>query len=215
MTRYGAAHKQATRERIVSTAARRLKSDGVAGSGVATLMADAGLTNGAFYAHFASKEALVATVVEAELATQCRTLADLAPGRAGVEDLVRRYLSPTHRDHPEAGCPSAALVEDVVRAGAEVREAYTSQVVAVGEVLAGLVGDAGPDARARLLAAFAGMVGTLQLARAVTDRRLSDALLAHGAEQALAAFAGPAVGAPTSDGTRPGPTGDDLPGSRP
>ena len=200
MARYDAAHKQATRERIVVTAARRLKTDGVAGSGVATLMADAGLTNGAFYAHFASKEALVATVVDTELADQCRTLAELPPGRASVEDLVRRYLSPAHRDQPGAGCPSAALVEDVVRAGPDVRGAYTGRMVAVGDALARVVdpgGPPGPDARARLLAAFAGMVGTLQLARAVTDPALSDALRAHGVEQALTAFGAPE----DSDGT--------------
>ena len=56
MARYGTEHKQATRQRIIETAGRRLKRDGIDGSGVATLMADAGLTNGAFYAHFPSKD---------------------------------------------------------------------------------------------------------------------------------------------------------------
>ena len=70
MARYGKAHKQATRQRIIETAGHRLKQDGIDGSGVATLMADAGLTNGAFYAHFASKDDLVATAVADQMRAQ-------------------------------------------------------------------------------------------------------------------------------------------------
>ena len=70
MARYGKEHKQATRRRIIETSGRRLKRDGIDGSGIATLMADAGLTNGAFYAHFDSKEDLVATTVADQLSEQ-------------------------------------------------------------------------------------------------------------------------------------------------
>ena len=70
MARYGKDHKQATRRRIIEAAGRRLKRDGIDGSGVATLMADAGLTNGAFYAHFGSKEDLVASTVSDQLRAQ-------------------------------------------------------------------------------------------------------------------------------------------------
>ena len=74
MARYGKDHKQATRRRIIEAAGRRLKRDGIDGSGVATLMADAGLTNGAFYAHFDSKEDLVASTVADQLREQRETL---------------------------------------------------------------------------------------------------------------------------------------------
>ncbi len=67
MARYDQEHKDATRRRIIEAAGRRLKRDGIDGSGIATLMADAGLTNGAFYAHFTSKDDLVASVVQEEL----------------------------------------------------------------------------------------------------------------------------------------------------
>jgi len=70
MARYGKEHKQATRRRIVETAGRRLKRDGIDGSGIATLIADAGLTNGAFYAHFESKEDLVANTLAEQLREQ-------------------------------------------------------------------------------------------------------------------------------------------------
>jgi TetR/AcrR family transcriptional repressor of nem operon len=72
MARYGKEHKQATRRRIIEAAGRRLKRDGIDGSGVATLMADAGLTNGAFYAHFDSKDDLVASTVAEQLREQRR-----------------------------------------------------------------------------------------------------------------------------------------------
>lgn len=81
------------------------------GSGISTLMSGAGLTNGAFYAHFASKDDLVAHVVADELRTRVARYGTLRPGRAGLEDLIREYLSPAHRDRPGLGCPSAALID--------------------------------------------------------------------------------------------------------
>ena len=72
--RYSKDHKEATRQRIVEAAGRRFKQDGIDGAGVATLMSDAGLTNGAFYAHFASKEDLVANVLADQLRTQRQAL---------------------------------------------------------------------------------------------------------------------------------------------
>ena len=103
--RYGKERKQETRRRIIQTAGRRFKRDGIDGSGIATLMSDAGLTNGAFYAHFASKQDLVATTVADQLRAQRASFSALAPGRAGVEQYVREYLSVQHRDNPDDGCP--------------------------------------------------------------------------------------------------------------
>ena len=101
MARYGKEHKQATRQRIIETAGRRFKRDGIEGSGIATLMADAGLTNGAFYAHFTSKENLVATAVADQLRQQSARFSAQAPDRAAVEQYVREYLSVAHRDNPD------------------------------------------------------------------------------------------------------------------
>src|SRR5438270_8043634 len=109
IVRYTKEHKLETRQRIIVTAGRRLKRDGIDGSGVAALMSDAGLTNGAFYAHFESKDDLVATVVADQLRAQHATLGALPEGRSAVEEFVRDYLAPRHRDDPSTGCPSAAL----------------------------------------------------------------------------------------------------------
>src|SRR5437870_7130413 len=110
--RYGAEHKQATRRRIIEAAGRRFKQDGIDGSGIATLMSDAGLTNGAFYAHFASKDDLVAHAVADQLRGQHDVLTSLPSGRAALKDYIRGYLSAQHRDDPGTGCPNAALLDE-------------------------------------------------------------------------------------------------------
>jgi AcrR family transcriptional regulator len=186
VARYGTEHKEATRRRIVEAAGRRLKRDGIDGSGIATLMADAGLTNGAFYAHFASKGDLVANVVEEELRLQAAALSVLAPGLAGVEQLVRAYLSPGHRDHPDAGCPSAALLDEIGRSADAAKDAYTAGAKTFIEQIATRLAPGDPEsAHGRALILFTMIIGTLQLSRAVTDRELSDEALAHGLDQAL------------------------------
>jgi TetR/AcrR family transcriptional repressor of nem operon len=187
VVRYGAEHKQATRRRIIETAGRRLKRDGIDGSGVTTLMADAGLTNGAFYAHFASKDDLVATTVADQLREQRESLSAVAPGRAGVEQYVRAYLSAQHRDDPADGCPSAALLDEIGRGTDAVKRAYTDGLLAViDDIAARLDPDDPPSARVKTLSVFAMMAGTLQLSRALADRQLADAVLDQGRHNALA-----------------------------
>ena len=187
MVRYGTEHKQATRQRIIQTAGRRLKRDGIDGSGVATLMADAGLTNGAFYAHFASKDDLVAATVADQLREQRESLSAVAPGRAGVEQYVRAYLSAEHRDDPADGCPSAALLDEIGRGTDAVKRAYTDGLLAViDDMAARLDPDDPPSARVKTLSVFATMAGTLQLSRALADRQLADAVLDQGRHNALA-----------------------------
>ncbi len=187
MARYGNEHKQATRRRIIETSGRRFKRDGIDSSGIATLMADAGLTNGAFYAHFASKDDLVATAVADQLREQRERFSALAPGRAGVEQYVREYLSIQHRDHPGEGCPSAALLEEIGRCAGAVKQAYTDGLLAViDDIGARLAPDNPQSARVQTLSVFAMMIGTLQLSRALADRQVADAVLAQGIQNVLA-----------------------------
>ena len=186
MARYGMEHKDATRRRIIEAAGQRLKRDGIDGSGVSTLMADAGLTNGAFYAHFASKDDLVTTTVADQLRQQLERYHSAPPGRAGVEMLMREYLSVAHRDDVEHGCPSAALLDELGRGSEATRDAYTDGVVALADEIASrLVPDDPPSARGQVLSLFALLIGTLQLSRAVADRRLADEVLERGIENAL------------------------------
>ena len=186
MVRYGKDHKLETRRRIVETAGRRFKRDGIDGSGVATLMKDAGLTNGAFYAHFESKEDLVATAVSEQLSEQREWLDAIAPGRAGVEQMVREYLSPGHRDNPEEGCPSAALLDEIARCADPTKQSYTTSVLAFIDDIASRLTPGDPrSVRVTVLSVYALMVGTLQLSRALADRRLADDILEQGVRNAL------------------------------
>ena len=183
MARYGTDHKLETRRRIIEQAGRRLKRDGIDRSGIASLMADAGLTNGAFYAHFSSKDELVVTVVADQLQRQRERNWPDELDRATFERFVRDYLSPAHRDHPEDGCPSAALLEDIGRSSNAVRHAYSEGMLAMIDDVAGLLGESDPSrGRSVALSVFASMVGTLQVARAISDDQLSRDLLDQGIE---------------------------------
>ena len=182
MARYGKDHKQATRRRIIEAAGRRLKRDGIDGSGVATLMADAGLTNGAFYAHFDSKEDLVASTVADQLREQRERYSTQS-----LEEIVRGYLSLQHRDDTEGGCPSAALLDEIARSSDAVKRAYTDgQLAIIDDAAAQLAPDDPQSARVQTLGVFALMVGTLQVSRALADQSLADEVLEQGVQNALA-----------------------------
>ena len=186
MARYSPEHKEGTRRRMIETAGRRFKSDGIDGSGIATLVADAGLTNGAFYGHFTSKDDLVASVVAQQLTDQVAVVNSLPAGLASVETFLREYLSTPHRDDLAGGCPSAALLDEIGRCDAAVREAYTDGAASMIEAIARLLEDG--DAHQtdeRAIGLFTLLVGSLQLARAVTDAELSDRILAAAYSNAM------------------------------
>jgi TetR/AcrR family transcriptional repressor of nem operon len=184
--RYSRDHKRATRHRILEAAGRRFKQDGIDGSGVAAVMSDAGLTNGAFYAHFASKEDLVANVLADQLRTQRQSFDAQPPDRGGLEAFIRSYLSPPHRDQHAEGCPSAALLDEIARRPAATKQVFTDQLMDVIDDIASRLDPTDAEAaRTDALTLFGLMLGTLQLARALTDRDLSDQLLARGVETAM------------------------------
>ncbi|MBQ7805719.1 TetR/AcrR family transcriptional regulator [Rhodococcus sp. (in: high G+C Gram-positive bacteria)] len=193
MTRYGSEHKEATRRRIIETAGRRLKRDGIYGAGITALMSDAGLTNGAFYAHFASKGDLVAAVVANQLEAQAAAITELPEGRAALTDYVRWYLSLEHRDDAANGCPSAALLDEIARQGGEVGATYQRGVAAiVDEIAHRLVRDWSFEpalARMRAVGLMTVLISSLQLARAVTDEQIVDQIFAAGIENARALLA--------------------------
>src|SRR3954468_23265087 len=137
--RYAQDHKQATRERILDAAGRRFKKDGIDGAGIATVMSDAGLTNGAFYGHFESKEDLVANVLADQLRAQRESFETGVSDRAGLEAFFRSYLSSEHRDQSAEGCPSAALLDEIVRRPTATSRVFTDELMGVTDDIAAIL----------------------------------------------------------------------------
>jgi TetR/AcrR family transcriptional regulator, transcriptional repressor for nem operon len=189
--RYEKGHKDATRQRIIDVASRQFRENGVAAVGLAGIMADAGLTNGAFYAHFKSKEDLVQAVLSNALNRREATLRTALENNKGLQAAINDYLSPLHRDRPGGGCPTAALVAEVARHPKATREVFTDKVSGLIPLMASQIDTGSPDQRRRRAIAIYGMmVGTLQLARAVNDRELSNEILESGVSSALALAGG-------------------------
>jgi TetR/AcrR family transcriptional repressor of nem operon len=180
MRRTRPSRKEATHDRIVEAAARAIRRSGYRGTGVADIMKDAGLTHGGFYAHFASREAMLAEAADRagaeSLAMMTRIAAALPPTEA-LPAMMRAYLSKEHVESVETGCPVAALGSEMPRQAPEVRRAATRRIKEMIDLVARQASDWGqPIAHERALVNVAAMVGALVLARAVDDPRLSDAL---------------------------------------
>ena len=183
--RYEKGHKDATRQRIIDVASRQFREHGVAAVGLAGIMIDAGLTNGAFYAHFGSKEDLVREVL-ANADKRNEVWQAAAEGGAGLANAIRGYLSSRHRDNPGRGCPISALAAEIARHPKATRDAFTGKVTNVIELIAThLNSGTKRERRQKAVAVYGLMVGTLQLARAVNDKRLSDEILQSGAAEAI------------------------------
>lgn len=186
--RYEKGRKDTSRRRIMDVAVERFRSDGIAGSGLATIMKDAGLTNGAFYPHFPSKADLVRETLSDALNKQAVWLREVLD-EGGLDRVLDIYLSPEHRDNPGLGCASAALLPELARQPEETRGMYAEQ----SRVLVVLLAEALPadidDKEGVASAIFAMLIGTLQLARAV-DTKASGRILEAG-KTAIRVLAGP------------------------
>jgi len=177
--RYPASRKQQSRERILSAAADLFRLRGLDATGVDAVMAAAGLTPGGFYAHFRSKDALVAAAVaKAGEKARARWVVplDALRGAAWSRAFVRRYLSEEHRDDREAGCTLPTLSDDVARSGVAARRHVQTNLAGLFELIAERSGAPGVE-REQVFGAVALCVGGLLLSRVVVDRRLSNEIL--------------------------------------
>lgn len=185
-SRTASSRKEATHERIVGAAARAIRRSGYGGTGVADIMKDVGLTHGGFYAHFASREAMLAEAADragAESVANLKRIAAAAPPQEALRSMIRAYLSKEHVEDAETGCPVAALGSEMPRQASRVRRAATRRIKEVIDLVARYGPDRGePQAHARALVTVATMVGALVLARAVDDPKLSKALRAASLE---------------------------------
>lgn len=181
--------KEASHERIVEAASRAIRRSGYDGTGVADIMKEAGLTHGAFYAHFESREAMLAEAADragaAVNAAASRLLATV-PSEDALRTLIEAYLSKAHIEGIETGCPVSALGSEMPRQSPEVRRAATLRIKEMIDLVARQMPDWGqPAAHERALVTAATMVGALVLARAVDEPHLSEQLR-HATLQKLA-----------------------------
>jgi TetR/AcrR family transcriptional regulator, transcriptional repressor for nem operon len=172
--------KEATHERIVETAARAIRRSGYDGTGVAEIMKEAGLTHGGFYAHFDSRDGMLAEAADRAgadtVAFLTRVAAEATPKKA-LEAMLRTYLSKEHVESAETGCAVAALGSEMPRQSAKVRRAATRRIKEMIDLVARQSPDWGqPGTHQRALVTMATALGALVLARAVDDPKLSDAV---------------------------------------
>ncbi|MDO9451570.1 MAG: TetR/AcrR family transcriptional regulator [Stagnimonas sp.] len=180
MARRPATLKEDTHERIVDVAARAIRRSGYGGTSVADIMKEAGLTHGGFYAHFDSRDAMLAEAADragAQSVAASTRIAKAAPPNKALERMVRAYLSNEHFCNAEQGCPIAALGSEMPRQAPEVRRAATRRIEEMIEVVGRESGVPGRKGYEHALAIVSSMVGSLILARAVDDPKLAKALL--------------------------------------
>ena len=183
--------KALTHERIVDTASRAIRRAGFQGVGVADIMKEAGLTHGGFYAHFASRDALLAEALvhagqqSAERIARGNATRE-AQGASPLRALVEGYLSDRHLSGTENGCAVAALVSEMPRQSPDVRAAAAQRVRGLIQTVERALPEGMAPGSAAAIASQ--LVGALQLARALGDNAEGKALLADNRAALLARY---------------------------
>ncbi len=176
------------RQNVINTASRLFREHGFDGIGLKDLMKGAGLTQGAFYKQFVSKEDLAAQASKRALESISGRWSAAAEGnpKNPLGAVVALYLSMGHREQRGAGCPLVALGSDAARQGADVKASFEVGIRKYLEMLEEWVGGAsGEDSADRAMATFSTMVGALMLSRAVNNKRLAKRLLQAAAKSVL------------------------------
>jgi TetR/AcrR family transcriptional repressor of nem operon len=190
--RYTKGHKERTRKQILEAATRAFRAKGLRGTSIPQLMGQVDLTHGGFYAHFNSKEDLIAEACAQGLIKAAERLtASIGKTSSGetLQAIVNAYLSPEHRDNPAGGCVIPSLAGELCRESDEVRQAFTHALERYVAQLALLIpASSKPTPEGAVLALVAGMAGGILLARAVDDPTLSDRILRACREFYTSAF---------------------------
>jgi TetR/AcrR family transcriptional repressor of nem operon len=169
-----------TRRTIIQAAARQFRKRGFGGIGVADVMAQAGLTHGGFYKHFASKNALAAEACNWALEVSTNQLASIAaatPPGQGLRAIVHDYLSMEHRDHAEKGCVIAALAADAARLDVPTKRAFAKGQDALVSLIAAQLPASNADPIPAAKAILSTMVGALLMSRTIDDRKQAESFL--------------------------------------
>ncbi|ESY51255.1 MULTISPECIES: TetR/AcrR family transcriptional regulator [unclassified Mesorhizobium] len=164
------------RERVIDTAAKLFREQGIDGIGIADLMSAAGLTHGGFYRQFKSKDDLIVQAMQRAFSDMSADLsARLASTDTPLETLVRHYISDHHRDNPGHGCSLTALAADAARHDDPALRSFFGSIVSnyVALIISLLPGSDPAAKRSAAIAFLAEMVGSVILSRVVPDPTLS------------------------------------------
>jgi TetR/AcrR family transcriptional repressor of nem operon len=176
--RYAPDHKAQTRDKLLSVAAEQMRLHGPDGLSVAAIMKGAGLTHGGFYAHFDSKDALIAAAIATMFEHADSTSAGAWQREDSLAAFIDAYVSTAHRDQPRRGCPVPALMSEPGRWPRSARKAFDQGVARMAERLAQHLSPQFEKATIAAMSLIADMAGAVALSRAISDRKLSDELLA-------------------------------------
>ena len=188
--RYEREHKTRTRERIVRNAARKFRAEGLSGPGVASVMKASGLTVGGFYKHFRNKDELLTEAIAqgfAESNANIRSALQRVAPEHKWKELVRLYLSPDHCDHPDIGCPVAALAPEIARAKLSVRKRI-SGVIKQHKWVEFMPGASAAERERNFFIILSAMAGALSIARVLTEPADQERVLASVRDHLLHSF---------------------------
>jgi TetR/AcrR family transcriptional repressor of nem operon len=171
-------NKRESLDRILDAAARRLREEGLDGAAIVPVMRDAGLTHGAFYSHFSSKDDLASAAFGRAITTGRQHWIKPMRGeswRERLTGLAKRYLTTAHRDQLSTSCGFATLSSDAAHASEQFRASYEHELRISLAAICG--GDESSDRLDDAIALMAICVGGLSLSRAVVDPKFSDRIL--------------------------------------
>jgi TetR/AcrR family transcriptional regulator, transcriptional repressor for nem operon len=196
--RYPKIHKQLSRQRIVRAAARAFNRLGFDGVGIADIMKDAGLTQGAFSAHFSSKDELISEAIDDAFRN---LFVEQDWKDRSLEEMISNYLSVVHRDGPENGCPACCLTADVSRLPRRMRETF---LVHLYEMLNSIesrlpTNVRGSNRKEVAMSLFALLLGSIQLSRVSRGTALSEAMI-DAANKAVNSLIGTQAGSKRRSG---------------
>jgi TetR/AcrR family transcriptional regulator, transcriptional repressor for nem operon len=186
--RYEPEHKTRTRDRIVRNAARKLRAQGLSGPGVASIMKASGLTVGGFYKHFRSKDELLADAIAQGFSESWETIRSSlqnVPHQDRWKEIVRIYLSTEHCDHPDSGCPVAALAPEIARAKVGIRKRIAGLMTEWVEFMPGVTAT---EREQNFFLIFSAMVGALSIARMLIEPADKQKVLASMRDHLLRSF---------------------------
>jgi TetR/AcrR family transcriptional regulator, transcriptional repressor for nem operon len=190
--RYKPEHKAEIHRKIVQDASRRVRAEGLTGAAVSAVMRDAGLTHGGFYKHFGSKDDLLLESLREAFREIEQTLgraSKQAPPGEAWRAIVKTYLSAELCEHPERGCPLAALAPELARADQRMKPQIVAELVNYKTQMQPFMpGRRTVDKERAFFAIFSTMIGAVALARILPDPAARERVLASARDFLLHSF---------------------------